>query len=83
MKLKIFLCRESEAHTPIPRHYLSPLSVCSEVREVNIHELEYALPREYFEGLTKRKTIVIQDPEAIKKILGFKEDNLYVRIVRV
>jgi len=50
---------------------------------VNIHELEYALPREYFEGLTKRKTIVIQDPEAIKKILGFKEDNLYVRIVRV
>ncbi len=83
MKVVLYICSEREVETPIPRHYLPPISLCRELGMRDLDEIAQHLPHVLLEELRRRGEIRVTDYNVIEKIAGEFEKPGYLRIVAV
>ncbi len=83
MKVALYICSEREVETPIPRHYLPPISLCRELGMRDLDEIAQHLSKELLEELKRRGEIRVTDYSVIEKIVGTFEKPGYLRIVAV
>ena len=80
--VRVYLCRERELRSVVPRHFVAPLAVCEEVKLLRLSDIPELLGSEEVTKLSSYGEVVVSKRETMEKILGFRvEEPSYIRLV--
>ncbi len=81
MRVKIYLCVEHGSSAIVHRHHVPSYSVCEEVEETDLGELQSTLPNDAVESLIRKGESRISDLNLVEKVTGKRIENSYVKIL--
>lgn len=83
MKVRIYYCVEHGSGAVIPRHHVSPYSVCEDVDTVELDYVRNTLPAQTLNQLLKRGEVRVSDIEVVEKLSGKRVENSYLKLIIV
>ena len=83
MKIKVYICVEREARSPISRHHVAPYSICEEKKETTIEEISQVINHSIIEKLKEKGEVIVLDKDLISLIAGDVPEVSYIKLILV